>query len=77
MKYAFVNRSCYRDTPFSLHSEGCRDISKDIRVNDGHLTIIEAETIDAALDIIIDPELVEMGYDHGHVRVYPCCKDGK
>ncbi len=74
-KFVCVHRSSYTDNAFGLHAATCaQGIKKDVRENAGHVTSIDAQSVEEALDIVIDSEMIEMGYTHDHVDVHPCCK---
>ena len=51
---------------------GCGDIERDRERRCSNLQAFEATDLEAAAAVVIDDEMTEMGYDHSHVRVYPC-----
>lgn len=70
MRFTAISRDCYKDYPFAIHREGCKDIAKE----HGHGHLIEAESAGEAAELLIDGELREMGYNAHDVKVFPCCK---
>ena len=60
--------------PFALHRTGCRDIERREKPEFAAQKIDEYETVAEALNDIIDAEMIEMGYTHDDVQVYPCTK---
>lgn len=51
-----------------VHSEGCRDLRKVERDDYVRTVAVLAE----AMQIVVDAEMVEMGYDESYVHVMPC-----
>jgi hypothetical protein len=68
---ALYHSSSTKET-MALHRAGCADIKRDAERHGSNLQDIEAEDVTAALDVMVDDELTEMGYTHNDVRVYPC-----
>lgn len=61
----------------TIHRTGCADITKDSANSSGIITEIpaaDAPDLAAALAYYIDPEMEEMGYGPGDVKVLPCAK---
>jgi len=70
--YVALYHSSSKNETMALHRAGCADIERDRERHGSNLQAFEAENLAAALEVVIDDELREMGYDHDSVRVYPC-----
>jgi hypothetical protein len=72
-RFALCYRSSYTAEGFAIHADGCADLHRE-RTNMGAtVNVVEASDPKAAVGMLIDAELTEMGYDASHVKVYPCC----
>lgn len=61
---------------FTVHAAGCRDIKREADKRSASTFTFSAESVTDALDVIIDEELIEMGYSHRDVKVHNCCRKG-
>lgn len=53
-----------------LHRAGCRDLKKTCEAQN---QTFEASSVADALSVMIDEELIEMGWSEDDVKVFPCC----
>ena len=81
MKYTGLAYNPSKNYQWSIHAAGCSDIAKELRgigTDSGFraelMDTFEADNLEAALDHIIDEEMVSMGWNHDDVKVFPCCK---
>lgn len=61
---------------FELHKAECLDVPT-AKYKSGEAQIVEAREIADALKILIDADLVEMGYSVSDVKIFNCCRGGK
>lgn len=74
-KYAFVTLNPSRTYMWELHAARCSDLYRPQSKNGGTKSMvdwIEAPNVDAALDIGLDPETRELGWNESSVEVLPC-----
>jgi hypothetical protein len=76
VKLTLCYRSMYRDQNLAIHASGCSDLAKERDEHGAHFDEGDYRSVSNALEHMLDPEMVEMGYDRSHVKVYPCCKAG-
>ena len=74
MRVLLINRSLYKDDPWSIHRQGCSDVAKDKRDNWGRIDGYFASVELAIASIEEDPDMIEMGYGRESIHVYPCTK---
>lgn len=70
--YVALFHSVASKETMALHRAGCGDIERDRERHGSNLQAFEAADLEAALAIVVDDELTEMGYTPNDVRVYPC-----
>lgn len=74
-KYAFVMLNPSRDWMWELHAAHCSDLYRRDSKNGGFksdVQWIEAPSSEAALNIGLDPDTRELGWDESSVEVLPC-----
>jgi hypothetical protein len=78
MKLTLCNRSISKDHQMAIHRAGCVDVARtEIPRWGASVQDVEVGCVSEAMGILLDAELVEMGYTADHVKVYPCCKGAK
>jgi hypothetical protein len=74
MKFTALYHSSSTQEGMSLHAAGCRDIKRERDAHGSNTQPIEADTVTEALNVMVDDELQEMGYDHNDVKVHNCTR---
>jgi len=72
VKLVALSRQLYRDCPFAIHRAGCRDIAQREVPYHGSVQVGRAATVQAAIDLILDEEIVAMGWTADDIRIFPC-----
>jgi hypothetical protein len=72
-KVVILNHSIISDSIASIHREGCGAIEREQLKHSSSL-YGPFDSVEAALEDYLDPEMVEMGYAEQDVKIHSCTR---